>query len=119
MPRFNFYETFYLIRPDLSEEEASRVNERLKVSLSNHMGEIIRFEKWDERDLAYRIGDYTRGVYYLMVYRSQPSAAGEIEKNLRFLNTDVLRFMTLNISEEKALSGKGSSSNNSSNGEVQ
>lgn len=118
MPRFNFYETFYLTRPDLAEQDVSRLNERLKESLSNHKGEIMRFGKWDERDLAYRIADYTRGVYYIMVYRSQPSAAIEIEKNLRFFNTDVLRFMTLNISEEEALSEKGSSDNNSNNGEV-
>jgi len=118
MVRFNFYETLYLTRPDLSEDEAHRVNERLRESVSNSGGEMMRFEKWDERDLAYRIADYTRGVYYIMIYRSEPSVVGEIEKNLRFFNTDVLRFITLNITEEKALAEKGSSEIRSNNGGI-
>jgi ribosomal protein S6 len=43
---------------------------------------------------------------------------GEIEKNLRFFNTDVLRFITLNITEEKALAEKGSSEIRSNNGGI-
>jgi ribosomal protein S6 len=79
---------------------------------------MMRFEKWEERDLAYRIADYTRGIYYIMIYRSQPSGVSEIEKNLRFLNTDVLRFMTLNITEEKAFAEKGASETRSNNGGI-
>jgi len=118
MASFNFYETLYLTRPDLSEEDGARLSDRLKESISSNKGEIMRFEKWDDRALAYRIADYTMGVYYILVYRSQPSVVGEIEKNLRFFNTDVLRFMTLNISEEKALAEKGSSDTKSNNGGI-
>ena len=108
MPKRNYYETFYLTRPDLPEDELSRVQKRLGETISNHEGEVIKSERWDERDLAYRIGDYTKGVYYILVYKSLPSVVKEIEKNLRFFNTDVLRFMTLNIPEVSALLEKSS-----------
>jgi small subunit ribosomal protein S6 len=88
------------------------VQSRLSETISKHDGEIIRSEKWKERDLAYRIGEYKKGIYYLLIYRSLPNAVNEMEKNLRFFNIDVLRFITLNIDEDEALRGGDSSKTN-------
>jgi small subunit ribosomal protein S6 len=118
MQKSRYYETLYLTRPDITEEDLAKVQSRLGETLSKHDGEIIRSEKWKERDLAYRINDYEKGIYYLLIYRSLPSAVNEMEKNLRFFNTDVLRFITLNIDEDEALSGVDSSKTNSHNGGI-
>ncbi len=118
MSNLKFYETFYLTRPDISEDELSRVQKRLDDTISNHEGEIIKSEKWDERDLAYEIGDYTKGVYYILVYKSLPSVVKEIEKNLRFFNTDVLRFITLSIEEETAPREQVSTEEQTDNGGI-
>ncbi len=118
MSNLNFYETLYLTRPDISEDELSKVQKRLDDTISNHEGEIIKSEKWDERDLAYTIGDYTKGVYYILVYKSLSSVVKEIEKNLRFFNTDVLRFITLNIQEEMALREQVSTQEQTDNGGI-
>ncbi len=116
MKGLRYYETLYLTRPDLTEEELAKVQNRLHETISRHDGEILKSEKWKERDLAYRIGDHKRGIYYLLVYKSMPSAVNEMEKNLRFFNTDVLRFITLNIEEDEASPATESSSTNSENG---
>jgi len=118
MSNLNFYETLYLTRPDISEDELSKVQKRLDDTISNHEGEIIKSEKWDERDLAYTIGDYTKGVYYILVYKSLSSVVKEIEKNLRFFNTDVLRFITLNIQDEMALREQASTQEQTDNGGI-
>ena len=118
MQKLRYYETLYLMRPDLTEEDLAKVQGRLSETISKHDGEIIRSEKWKERNLAYRIGDYEKGIYYLLTYKSLPSAVNEMEKNLRFFNTDVLRFITLNIDGDEALSGVDSSKTNSDNGGI-
>jgi small subunit ribosomal protein S6 len=103
MPKLNYYETLYLTRPDLTEEELNKVQGRLKETIANHEGEILKSEKWAERNLAYRIKHYTKGIYYILVYRALPSVVAEIEKNLNFFNSEVLRFVTVRIKEESAL----------------
>ena len=83
MTELNYYETLYLIRPDLTEDELGKVQGKLKEAIANNDGEIYKSEKWSERNLAYRIGRFTKG--------------------------DVLRFMTVRIKKETALSEKAAS----------
>ncbi|MGH7801363.1 MAG: 30S ribosomal protein S6 [Thermodesulfobacteriota bacterium] len=109
MTELNYYETLYLIRPDLTEDELGKVQEKLKEAIANNEGEIYKSEKWSERNLAYRIGKFTKGVYHILIYKALPSVVTEVEKNLRFFNTDVLRFMTVRIKKETALSEKAAS----------
>ncbi len=49
------YETLYLVRPDISPEDLLTIQNRVEQSVAGNDGEMIRFEKWAERDLAYRI----------------------------------------------------------------
>src|SRR5579885_902223 len=77
-----YYETLYLTRPDLTEDELNKVQGRLKEAISNHEGEIFKSQKWADRSLAYRIGKYNKGTYHILVYKSLRSAVSEVEKNL-------------------------------------
>ena len=97
-----YYETLYIIRPDIKEEELAKIEQRLHDALAAHEGEIIRFDKWAQRELAYEILDYNRGTYYIIIFKSLPGAVAELERHLRFYNTDVLRFMTVSITEAAA-----------------
>lgn len=101
-----FYETLYLLRNDIGDEELSTIQEKLNSAVSSNNGEILKSEKWDERDLAYPIKNYTKGIYYIMTYKALPSVAAEMEKHLRFYNTDILRFLTVVIDEEQATEKK-------------
>ena len=98
----NYYETLYVVRPDIKEEELTKIQQKLNEALSAHEGEIIKSDKWAQRELAYEIKNYTRGTYYIIIFKALPGAAAELERHLRFYNTDVLRFMTVKISEPAA-----------------
>lgn len=100
-----FYETLYLLRNDINDEELSTIQEKLNRAVDSNNGKILKSEKWDERELAYPIKDYTKGIYYIMTYEAVPSVPKDIEKHLRFHNDDVLRFITVVTDEEQA-SGK-------------
>lgn len=99
----NYYETLYVTRPDLNEEDLAKIQQKLQGSISNNEGEIIKADKWADRELAYEIQDHKRGIYYILVFKALPEASKEVEKHLQFYRTDVLRFMTLNITEEAAI----------------
>lgn len=98
-----YYETLFLTRPDIQESELQVIQNKLNEAVSSGNGEIIKSEKWAERDLAYTIKDYTKGVYYIMVYKALPSVVAGMEKHLRFYSDDILRFITVSIDEQDAV----------------
>lgn len=98
-----YYETFYLVRPDINDEELSAIQDKINKSISSNDGETIKSEKWDERELAYPIADYKKGIYYIQVYKALPNVVSDIEKNLRFHSSEVLRFITVKIDEDQAI----------------
>lgn len=113
----NYYETLYVVRPDLKEEELSKIQSKLPQFIEAHEGEIMKSDKWAERELAYEILDHKRGVYYILVFKALPTVTRDIEKHLRFYNTDVLRFMTVKITEEVAVREKNAAEEKSSSAE--
>lgn len=102
----NCYETLYVVRPDLKEDELSKIQSKLPEFIAAHEGEIMKSDKWAERELAYEIQDHKRGTYYILIFKALPTVTKDIEKHLRFYNTDVLRFMTVRIDEEVAVREK-------------
>ena len=103
------YETLYLVRPDISPEDLLTIQNRVEQSVAANGGEIIKSEKWAERDLAYRIDNYTRGTYYITVYASEPGAVTDIERYFNLSKNNVLRFMTVKYIEEQKPTGAGMS----------
>jgi small subunit ribosomal protein S6 len=97
-----FYETLYLVRPDINPDDLATIQEKVTKAINSGEGEISRDEKWAERDLTYPINDYTRGTYYIVDFKALPSVIANIEKHLAFHNVDVLRFMTVNVEEPSA-----------------
>ena len=95
------YETLYLVRPDISPEDLLTIQNRVEQSVAGNGGEMIKFEKWAERDLAYRIENYTRGTYYIAVYASDAGAVTDIERYFNLSKNNVLRFMTVKYLEEQ------------------
>lgn len=101
------YETLYLLRPDISPEDVSTILTRIEQSVANNNGEVLKSEKWAERDLAYPINNYTRGLYHIMVYSAEPGAVTDIEKYFTLSKNNVLRFMTVNYLEPRETGSGG------------
>ena len=62
----NYYETLYITRPDIQEEDLAKIQQKLQDSISSNEGEIIKADKWAERNLAYEIQDHKKGTYYIL-----------------------------------------------------
>ena len=103
------YETLYLVRPDISPEDLLTIQNRVEQSVAGNGGEMVESEKWAERDLAYRIDNYTRGTYYIAVYSAEPKAITDIERYFNLSKNNVLRFITVQYIEEQKPAGAAGS----------
>ncbi len=94
------YEMVIMVHPNVSEEEAPAIVDRITGLITQHKGEVIRVEKWGKKKFAYKIKKCTKGYYFVLNFVALPSVLGELERILRY-DENVLRFQTVNLSMEE------------------
>lgn len=93
------YETVYIAKPDLTEAQIARLNERARTLVEKHEGRLFYARNMGKRRLGYSIAKQTKGIYYCLDYAAQPNAISELERSFR-LNEDVIRFLTVVKNED-------------------
>ncbi len=94
------YETLFIIRPDIPEEEIDGLVDPLKGVITGSGGAVDKVDKWGKRKLAYKVRKYREGFYVLLQF-STPQAAEtvkELERRLR-VSDEVIKFLTVRIDE--------------------
>jgi small subunit ribosomal protein S6 len=91
-----FYETIFIIKPDLSEEVLSEREQWAKDILTNNGAQIVNVEQWGKKRLAYQLSKQRYGHYILMQYESEPEVVPELERNLR-MSEEVLKYITVRL----------------------
>lgn len=98
------YETIYILRPNLGEEEISTVIDNTNAIIQQEKGTIIELNKWGMKKLAYLIKKESLGYYVYCDYAGTPAAVAEIERKFR-IDDAVLKYMTIktasSISDEQ------------------
>jgi small subunit ribosomal protein S6 len=92
------YESLFIIKPDVPDEEADQRVEALQGQLTAAGAQIDKVDKWGKRKLAYRVQKYREGFYVLFQFTSGPEAVKEIERRLRVADM-VMKFITVRIDE--------------------
>jgi len=64
--------------------------------LEKHSAEILASRPWDERRLAYPVGNHKKGLYYLTYFKLEGKKLVDIEQDVA-LNETILRSMVLRI----------------------
>ncbi len=55
---------------------------------------IIEYkENWGLRNLAYKIQNYKKGYYYMIVFNGEKETVSELERNFR-IDENIIRFLT-------------------------
>lgn len=93
------YETIYIVKPDLADEENKALTTRINEVIEKMNGEVRKLEDWGVRKLAYPINKVARGRY--MYLRSDGDAAliAELERRLR-LDDRVIRYQTVKLDKD-------------------
>jgi small subunit ribosomal protein S6 len=97
--KLRHYETFYLLHPDLSDEERTSISEQLQQIITKGNGEIVKIDPWPLQKLAYRVQKQTQGYYVVMEYGALVESISEITRRLR-LNEGVMKFVTTKLSNK-------------------
>ncbi|MDL1958688.1 MAG: 30S ribosomal protein S6 [Deltaproteobacteria bacterium] len=97
--KLRHYETFYLLHPDLSDEERTSISEQLQQIVTKGNGEIVKINPWPLQKLAYRVQKQTQGYYVVTEYGALAESISEITRRLR-LNEGVMKFVTTKLSNK-------------------
>ncbi len=94
------YESIFILRSSLGDEEAETVIEKMKSVLTKHGATIVKVENWGKKKLAYEIKHDRRGTYILLQFESeQENVVSELERLYR-LEDSVIKFLTVRVEEE-------------------
>jgi small subunit ribosomal protein S6 len=90
------YETLYILRPDLGEEQVQQEVGRYRDLIGEHSATDIAIKVWGKKRLAYPIGKFNDGVYVQMNYQAAGKQVAPMERAMR-LSDEVIRYLTLKL----------------------
>jgi small subunit ribosomal protein S6 len=101
-PNYRKYETVFILRTDLSDEDKGKALAKVDSILKDFDGHAIRREDWGPRKLAYKIEKQTKGFYFYQLFLGKGGLVLELERNFRLMDS-VLKFMTVTIDDNIVL----------------
>jgi small subunit ribosomal protein S6 len=79
----NEYEIMLLLDPELPEERANEIIQRVRTSVEEAKGTWDGQEPWGRRRLAYEIDHHAEAVYHLLLFTAPPETLDEITRVLK------------------------------------
>ena len=98
----NCYETLFVVKPTLTEEEIAAQIAKVKDVLTKVEAELLATDEMGMRRLAYPVEKNERGYYTILFYKANGDAIAEIERNLK-INEEIIKFLTVKYSNQKEL----------------
>jgi len=94
------YEVVFIVDPDASEEEAKQLADNLSNIVTERGGTITKNETMGRRQLAYKVGRKTEGIYVLFEIEGTGGEIAELERRMR-VSDQVLRYLTVRVDEDR------------------
>jgi small subunit ribosomal protein S6 len=92
------YETTYILRPNLGEDQFTEIIERTNAIVTDDGGSIIEIDRWGIKKLAYEIKKEAQGYYVYMNYAAHGTTVSEIERIFR-IDDRLLRYLTIKLAD--------------------
>ena len=92
------YETTYILRPNLGEDQFTEIIERTNAIVTDDDGSIIDIDRWGIKKLAYEIKKEAQGYYVYMNYAAHGTTVSEIERIFR-IDDRLLRYLTIKLAD--------------------
>lgn len=96
------YETMFIVKPTLVEEEIKERIEFFKNVILKNNGDITITQDMGMRNLAYTIKKQNRGYYFLIYFKAEPTLIAELERLYR-ISEDILRFIVIKYESKKEI----------------
>jgi len=97
--RLREYETIFLVKPELTDDNVDRLKERVRGIVSREGGKVIRFTVWGKKKTLYPVSKQPRAIYVHTHYLGNSKMVAEVERNLRNID-EVTRYLSVKIADE-------------------
>ena len=89
-----YYETMYILRPDIPEEEVESHLTKYRDILVETGADVLDNQMRGNRRLAYPIAKHKEGIYVQLSHNGDGQQVAVLEKAMR-LSEDVIRYLTV------------------------
>ena len=89
-----YYETMYILRPDIPEEEVDSHLKKYTEILEKSGTEVLDSQMRGKRRLAYPITKHKEGIYVQLSHKGNGQQVATLERAMR-LSEDVIRYLTV------------------------
>lgn len=90
------YELMLVLRPDVADDKAQAVIDRITRQVTAGDGQIVKVAPWGRRRLAYPIDRYREGSYHIILFESPAEVIAEVERGL-LITEEVLRHLVTRV----------------------
>ena len=101
---FRKYETLFILRPDLADDDFGKVKNRLTTIINSAGGTEIAYQDWGKKKLAYPIRKFPKGTYIYYRFLGDGAMVDELERIMKVAD-EILRFMTVKLEDRVAPDG--------------
>ena len=89
-----YYETMYILRPDIPEDEVDSHLKKYSEMLVESGTEVLDSQMRGKRRLAYPISKHKEGIYVQLSHNGNGQQVAVLERAMR-LSEDVIRYLTV------------------------
>jgi len=95
----NFYESIFIARPSLLDEDVAKVTERVKGVIEQGGGKVQKIENWGKKKLAYEVQKEKKGTYVFLFFQSDGKVISELDRAYR-LDDAIMKFLTVKLDKK-------------------
>ena len=93
------YESIFIINPNTTDDETATMIKKMQDVVAKQGGEMLKFEDWGKRKLAYEVKKNKRGHYVYFQMKAAPKAISELER--RYKMTDqIIKYLSVKLDKE-------------------
>lgn len=92
------YETIFIAKPNLSPDDLKNLADKMKDIMVQGGGQIVKFDEWGVKRLAYAVKKHNQGFYFFTDYAGAPALVKELERNLK-IDDRVIKHLTVKIED--------------------
>lgn len=90
----SFYESIFVVRTTLSDDETNKLIEKMKSLLEKSGAQLLKLENWGKKKLAYEVKRERKGTFVYFHFKAAGGAVNELERSYR-LEDSILKFLTV------------------------
>ena len=96
------YESIYILRPDLTDEQADQSVSEISEAFGRMDLEVLRVEPWGKKRLAYTVKKQKYGFYTLVYFRGESAQIKGLERFFK-LNDQVIKSLVVRVEKERVV----------------